>query len=47
MTLGITKTFHFPLQCNGNLRVRQGMILLHSGVMDTVFHTSDAWDSMP
>ena len=20
---------------------------MHSGVMDTVFHSSDAWDSMP
>ena len=27
--------------------VHQGMILMHSGVMDTVFHSGDAWDSMP
>ena len=27
--------------------VHQRMIIMHSGVMDTVFHTGDAWDSMP
>ena len=27
--------------------VHQGMIIMHSGVMDTVFHSGDAWDSMP
>ena len=27
--------------------VHQGMIILHSGVMDTVVHSGDAWDSMP
>ena len=26
---------------------RQGMIIMHSGVMDTVFHSGDAWDSLP
>ena len=26
--------------------VHQGMIILHSDVMDTVFHGGDAWDSM-
>ena len=24
--------------------VHQGMIIMHSGVMDTVFHSGDAWD---
>ena len=27
--------------------VRQGMILMQSGVMFNVFHSGDAWDSMP
>ena len=27
--------------------VHQGMIIMHSGVMDTVFHNGDAGDSMP
>ena len=27
--------------------VRQGMNIMHSGVMDTVFHSCDALDSMP
>ena len=27
--------------------VRQGMIIMHLGVMDTVSHSGDAWDSMP
>ena len=27
--------------------VRQGMSIMHSGVMDTVFHRRDALDSMP
>ena len=27
--------------------VNQGMGILHSDVMDTVFHSGDAWDSMP
>ena len=27
--------------------VHQGMIKMHSGVMDTVLHSGDAWDSMP
>ena len=27
--------------------VRQGMSILHSGVMDTVFRSCDALDSMP
>ena len=27
--------------------VHQGMIIMHSGVMDTVFHSGDAWDCMP
>ena len=27
--------------------VYQGMFIIHSGVMDTVFHCGDAWDSMP
>ena len=27
--------------------VHQGIIFMHSGVMDTVFHIGDAWDSMP
>ena len=26
--------------------VRQGMIIMHLGVMDTVFHSGDAWDSI-
>ena len=25
--------------------VRQGMGIMHSDVMDTVFHSGDAWDS--
>ena len=37
---------HFPIQCNGNYSVRQGMGIMHSDVMDTVFHSGDAWDSM-
>ena len=31
----------------GTVGVRRGMSILHSGVMDTAFHSSDAWDSMP
>ena len=27
--------------------VRKGMIKMHSGVMDTVFHSGDAWYPMP
>ena len=27
--------------------VSQGMSIMHSGVMDTVFHSCDALDSMP
>ena len=27
--------------------VRQGMRIMHSGVMDTVFHSCDSLDSMP
>ena len=27
--------------------VHQGMIIMHSGLMDSVFHSGDAWDSMP
>ena len=27
--------------------VHQGMIIMNSGVMDTVFHSADVWDSMP
>ena len=27
--------------------VRQEMIIMHSGVTDTVFHSGDVWDSMP
>ena len=27
--------------------VRQGMIIMHWGVMDTVSHSGDAWDFMP
>ena len=27
--------------------VHQGMDIMHSGVMDTVFHSGYAWDSMP
>ena len=27
--------------------VRQGMSIMDSGVMDTVFHSGDAWDSVP
>ena len=27
--------------------VRQGMIIMHSGVMNTVFHSDDAWHPMP
>ena len=27
--------------------VRQGMSIMHPGVMDTVFHSCDALDSMP
>ena len=26
---------------------RQGMGIMHLDVMDTVFHSGDAWDSMP
>ena len=26
--------------------VDQGMGIMHSDVMDTVFHSGDAWDSM-
>ena len=29
------------------LGIRQGMSIMHSGVMDTVFHSCDALDSMP
>ena len=28
---------HFPIQCDGNYRVHQGISIMHSGVMDTVF----------
>ena len=27
-----------------NTGVRQGMGIMHSDVMDTVFHSGDAWD---
>ena len=27
--------------------VHQGMIIMHSDVMDSVFHSGDAWDFMP
>ena len=27
--------------------VRQGMIIMHWGVMDTVSYSGDAWDFMP
>ena len=27
--------------------VHQGMIIMHSNVRDTVFHSDDVWDSMP
>ena len=27
--------------------VHQEMIIMNSGLMDTVFHRRDAWDSMP
>ena len=27
--------------------VHQGMIMMHSGVMATVFHSGNGWDSMP
>ena len=27
--------------------VYQGIIKMHSGVMDTVFQSGDAWDCMP
>ena len=27
--------------------VHHGMIIMYSGVMDTVFHSGDEWDSMP
>ena len=27
--------------------VRQGMGIMQSDVMDTVFHSGDAWESMP
>ena len=30
-----------------SIGVRQGMSIMHSGVMDTVFHSYDALDSMP
>ena len=26
--------------------VRQGMIIMRRGVMDTIFRSGDAWDSM-
>ena len=44
---GSTKTLLFHIQCNGNYRVPQGMIIMHSGVIDTVFHSGDAWHPMP
>ena len=27
--------------------VRQGMGLMHSNVMDTIFYSGDGWDSVP
>ena len=27
--------------------IRQGMGILHSDVMDSLFHSGDAWDSLP
>ena len=27
--------------------VRQGMRIMHSDVIDTIFHSGDIWDSMP
>ena len=27
--------------------VHQGVIIMHLGVMDTVFHSGDAWYSLP
>ena len=37
----------FPKQHNGKFWVHQRMGIMHSDVMDTVFHSGDAWDSMP
>ena len=37
----------FLYKAMGTTGVHQGMIIMHSGVIDTVFHSGDAWDSMP
>ena len=31
----------------GTTGVREGMIIMHLGVMDTIFHSGDAWHPMP
>ena len=30
-----------------NASLVNNCIIMHSGVIDTVFHSGDAWDSMP
>ena len=37
----------FLYNAMGTTGVRQWKIIMHRGVMDTVFHSGDAWDSMP
>ena len=45
--LGSTKTLYFPIQCNGNYRGPWRNDYNAFGVVDTVFHSGEAWDSMP
>ena len=46
-TLSSTKTLHFLLQCNGNYWGPSRNGIIHMDIMDTVFHSGDAWDTMP
>ena len=41
------KTISLQLRRGITTGVLQRMIIMHWGVMDTVFHSGDAWDSMP
>ena len=41
------KLFIFLYNAMETRGVHKGMIIMHPGVMDTVLHSGDAWDSMP
>ena len=41
------KPFIFLYNAMETTVIRQGMGIMHLDVVDTVFHSGDAWDSMP